>query len=233
MPYSKGWRQDKIDALMSNIIVQISRNDAFRKEMNERLGKAVDTSEFESQAENINKQIRNKTITLKRKMAAIDNFDWDVDNADTLYDALNADYIRLQGDVLTLEKSLEDVNNALERIKSQEVTKDSALAFISRLGTEYGKLSEVKKKEVASKIIEKVEIFPEEQEDGSIIKSVTFRFPITIGGKTATEWSAVGQTTDTNVETVVSLINRNSQAKHHVNVDLDTEEYHRIKDSKK
>ncbi len=94
-PYSKGWRQDKIDALMRNIIVQIASNEQFRQDMANRLGKAVDTSEYEAQVELLSKQIKNKTMTLKRNITAIDNFDWDVENSDTLYDALNADYIRL------------------------------------------------------------------------------------------------------------------------------------------
>ena len=94
-PYSKGWRQDKIDALMRNIIVQIASNEQFRQDMADRLGKAVDTSEYEAQVELLSKQIKNKTMTLKRNITAIDNFDWDVENSDTLYDALNADYIRL------------------------------------------------------------------------------------------------------------------------------------------
>ena len=86
-PYAKGWRQDKIDALMENIITQISSNEEFRKDMKSRLGKAVDTSEFEAQVEALTKQIRNKTKTLKRKSMLIDEFDWDVENADTLYEA--------------------------------------------------------------------------------------------------------------------------------------------------
>ena len=200
-PYSKGWRQDKIDALMANIITSISRNESFRQSMNERLGKAVDTSEFEAQVETISKQIRNKNMTLKRKMMAIDNFDWDVENADTLYDALNADYVRLQNEVLTLEKSLEEVKATLSRIQSQEITKDGALAFISNLGNGYNKLSEVEKKEIANRFIEQIEIFPEEQEDGSVIKSVTIKFPYSIGKNFLDN----GQTSGNLVETVVLM----------------------------
>lgn len=33
------------------------------------------------------------------------------------------------------------------------------------------------------------------------------------------------------VETVVCMINQNAQAKHHVNVGIDAEEYYRIKDN--
>ena len=56
-----------IDELMANVIVNLSNNEMFRSDMRSRIGKAVDTSEFESQIEQINKQIRNKNKTLKRK----------------------------------------------------------------------------------------------------------------------------------------------------------------------
>ena len=81
---------------MANVIVQTVSNQQFRDDLKSRLGQAVDTSEAEAQVEELTKQIRNKTKTLKRKSLAIDNFDWDVSNADALYDTLNEDYTRIQ-----------------------------------------------------------------------------------------------------------------------------------------
>ena len=40
-------------ALMANIIVQIANNEQFREDMKKRIGKAVDTSEYEEQAERL------------------------------------------------------------------------------------------------------------------------------------------------------------------------------------
>lgn len=204
-PYSKGWRQDKIDSLMANIIVQIAGSEAFRDDMRKRLGKAVDTSEYEAQAERITKQIRNKTKTLKRKALTIDDFDWDVKNADSLFDALNEDYIRLHDEVQALEESLSEVEAVITSINNLQVTRDGVLRFILEFGKVYNDLTEIEKKELANKFIEKIEIFPEEKEDGSVIKSVTFRFPITIGKKAAENIGVAGQTTDKRVETVCLL----------------------------
>lgn len=204
-PYSKGWRQDKIDALMANIIGQVAWNDKFREDMDLRLGRAVDTSEYENQIERLTKQIRNKTKTLKRKALTIDNFDWDVKNADTLYDALNGDYVRLHDEVQTLEQSLEEVKEKIDYIRNQQVTKDGVLKFIHEFGKVYNNLPEIKKKELANRFIEKIEVFHEEKEDGSIIKSVTFKFPITLGGKRIDKALINGQTRNNHVETVVLL----------------------------
>ena len=204
-PYSKGWRQDKIDALMANVIGQIAGNDLFRGNLNDRLGKAVETEEYEEQAERITKQIRNKTKTLKRKALTIDNFDWDVKNADSLYDSLNNDYIRLHNEVQALEESLEEVTAMIDKINNQQITKDGVFKFLMEFGRIYNKLPEINKKELANKFIEKIEIFPEEQEDGSVIKSVTFRFPLINNGDRIEMKGGTGLTTGTPVETVVLM----------------------------
>ena len=72
-------------------------------------------------------------------------------------------------------------------------------------GRIYNKLPEINKKELANKFIEKIEIFPEEQEDGSVIKSVTFRFPLINNGDRIEMKGGTGLTTGTPVETVVLM----------------------------
>ena len=41
---------------------------------------------------------------------------------------------------------------------------------------------EIEKKNLANQFIEKIEIFHEERDNGFVIKSVIFRFPIKLGG---------------------------------------------------
>lgn len=66
-------------------------------------------------------------------------------------------------------------------------------------------MSPIQKKELANKFIEKIEIYPNEKEDGSVIKSITFRFPLS-GNKNVLDFSlGDGQTTDNHVETVVLM----------------------------
>ncbi len=49
---------------MRNIIVQVASNEQFRRDIGGKLGKVVDTSEYEAQVEQISKQIRNN-VTFK------------------------------------------------------------------------------------------------------------------------------------------------------------------------
>ena len=166
---------------------------------------AVDTSEYEAQIESLTKQIRNKTKTLKRKSMLIDEFNWEVENADTLYDALNDDYMKLRNEIISLENSLGEIEDAIKSIESQQVTKDNLFRFILEFGRAYKGLSEIEKKNLANQFIEKIEIFHEERDNGSVIKSVTFRFPIKLGGKQFEKIEVNGKTSSDLVETVCLL----------------------------
>ena len=66
-------------------------------------------------------------------------------------------------------------------------------------------MSEIDKKELARSFNEKVEIHPEEKEDGSLIKSVTFRFPIFKGKDKLEEADINSRTNGKHVETVVLM----------------------------
>ena len=92
-----------------------------RSSIKDRIGKAVDISEYEAQAEKLTKQIRNKTKTLKGKALTIDNFDWNEKNADSFYDSHNEDYVRLHDEVQALEESLEEVEGMIDSIKNQRL----------------------------------------------------------------------------------------------------------------
>ena len=67
------------------------------------------------------------------------------------------------------------------------------------------KEAKCKKSFLANKFIEKIEIYPNEKEDGSLIKSITFRFPLS-GNENRLDFSSGdGQTTGNQVETVVLM----------------------------
>ena len=114
-------------------------------------------------------------------------------------------YMKLRNEVISLENSLREVEDTIKSIESQQVTKDNLFRFILEFGRAYKGLSEIEKKNLANQFIEKIEIFHEQRDNGSVIKSVTFRFPIKLGGKQFEKIEVNGQTSGDLVETVVLM----------------------------
>ena len=94
-------------------------------------------------------------------------------------------------------------------------------------------MSEIDKKELARSFNEKVEIHPEEKEDGSLIKSVTFRFPIFKGKDKLEEADINSRTNGKHVETVVLLSKKTEKPKTFFDISVEAKDYYRIKDRKK
>ena len=66
----------------------------------------------------------------------------------------------------------------------------------------YDEFSELEKKEFLHSFIKKIEIYPEPQENGQILKSIEFRFPVYYQGSDADTFFPNSENT---VETVVLL----------------------------
>ena len=77
--------------------------------------------------------------------------------------------------------------------------------IILEFGRAYKALSEIAKKNLANQFIERIEIFHEERDNGSVIKSVIFRFPIKLGGETFKKMEDNGLTSGNLVEGVILI----------------------------
>ena len=76
--------------------------------------------------------------------------------------------------------------------------------------------------------VERVDIYEDEQPNGRFLKHIKFKFPVFFDGEEIQELSWDNETT---VETVCLLSNRKPDTK--VRIDVDLEDYYRIKDAKK
>ena len=74
-------------------------------------------------------------------------------------------------------------------------------------------------------LISEIQIYPERQENGQWLKSIKFKLPI------IEEDMNISLDNDTHIETVCLLSNRKPDTK--VRVDVDLEDYYRIKDAEK
>lgn len=222
-PYAKGWRQDKIDSLMAKTLVNLTTSQDFQTEMMKQIGKTVDTTELENDKSRLLKVIAQKQSAKKRLANSMDNLPYDTPHYDEKYADMEERYNALYDDIDELQAEVEHIENTIISINNQTVTRDGIYRFMLDFGKVYDELSEIKKKEVANRFIERIEIFPEEQDDGSIIKSITFRFPVRFGGEYVNSVDLNSMTTLTNVETCLLLVRENINDDESISVKFETQ----------
>ena len=94
----------------------------------------------------------------------------------------------------------------------------------------YFKMTDLEKKRFMRDFIDEIELYPERQEDGRILKQLHLGFPVFYEGSEGDTIRLLKQNT---VECIalLQLSNRKPDVKVHIDVDL--EDYYRIKDEQK
>lgn len=87
------------------------------------------------------------------------------------------DYDRIESLELSLKKIKKKCSEARQGVSSIEGIKK----ILKNFGKFYEKLTSEEQRELYRQFIERIEVYPEEQEDGRVLKSIYFRFPVRYG----------------------------------------------------
>ena len=97
---------------------------------------------------------------------------------------------------------MEAVETRLYNIKQEKISGDNVYQFLLFFDKLYDRFTDMEKKTFMKSFLEEVNIYEEEQEDGRILKSLKFRFPVFFNNQELYELDWDNESTD---ETVVAL----------------------------
>ncbi len=99
----------------------------------------------------------------------------------------------------TLEDELQNVQACIDSIINDNISINNAYEILRSFKTIWEQCVDIEKKELIRFLVEKVEIYAEERENGHFLKSVKLRFPLLYNGL---ECDTFGLDKDGHVETV-------------------------------
>ena len=108
----------------------------------------------------------------------------------------------LYDEIAEANENLETVQTQIKAIKEQKISQKRIFEFLELFDIIYNEFTEFEKKEFLHSFIKKIEIYPEPLENGQILKSIQFRFPVYYQGNEADMFIPNFENT---VETVVLM----------------------------
>ena len=170
------------------------------------MGEKTDTDAIYKKIDGLEKQKARKIAAKDRLTAQIDNLDPDDPNYDTIYDDLDERLRKIYIEIAEISKLIEDARNDLQSEADARFTQMTAMEMLKAIGEKIWIMTDADKKEICQAMLERVELFPERQEDGRYVMNVKFRFPVMERGdaKEADKWWYKENT----VETVCILYNQ-------------------------
>ena len=175
------YNQAKIDSAVYEIVSNLAAHPAFEKAMAMAAGGDESVEAYEKRMKEIRKDLYHQEHEKNRVGAELDNLDVLSDDYDTEYERIQAEmddiYDRIESLELSLKKIKKKCNEAKQGVSSIEGIKK----LLKNFGKFYEKLTSEEQRELYRQFIERIEVYPEEQEDGRVLKSIHFRFPVRYG----------------------------------------------------
>lgn len=214
--YHHQWGEDVIDAAVEEIIRQLVNTPTFEQGLREKIGSRLDTADLDQEIEQLRKQLRQYIGTKDRISEQMDALTFDDPHYDRKLQDLQTRQNKIYDQIASVESEIADTQIRLENIQQNKVSADNVYQFLLYFDKLYGKFSDIEKKTFMNSFIERIEIFPERQENGRILKHIEFRFPVFYEGQTLTglDWDS-----NESVETVI-VLSKISDAEH-IDIKLD------------
>ena len=216
--YRKQWGQSKIDNAVAEIITKLVQNPRFSEAIKQKINSKVDTAELEKQLENLKKEHKQSEGAIKKIGQQLDKLDVFDPSYDRKYEDMQARLDGLYERIDSLEIEMAEVELRIQNVKQEKIKSENVYSILRTFDKLYDKLTDFEKKELMGSFLEKVEIYPQEQENGQILKSLKFRFPIYFNGSEA---FGVSWDNETTVETVVYLSRKNPDDRIEIDLSLD------------
>lgn len=175
------YNQEKVDQAVLEIVSQVVTMPRFEKEIEKAFGKRASRDDLEQELKDYRKQLHSQEH-LKYKLGER------LDALDILSEDYDAEYDRIQEQIDDTYDTIEDIEHKISRCKKQigsleksEQSIESIKKMMKDFPLLYEEMDCFEKRDLYRQFIDRIEMYPEEQEGGKILKSITFRFAAYFG----------------------------------------------------
>ncbi len=223
--YKKQVREELLDDAVAEVIVKLVGNPKFAAMMQKKINSKVDTAAIDGELASNEKQLR-QYYAVKLKLAEeIDSLDPDDKHYIRRKADLDERIYRMYDKIEEAETQLIAVRAKKQAVEAEKLRGDNIYKVLIYFEKLYAIMNEVERRQLMETLISEIQIYEDRQSNGQWLKSIKFRLPI------IEEDMNLSLEDDKHVETVCLLSNRKPDAR--VKIDVDLEDYYRIKDSKK
>ena len=200
--YRRQWNEEFINSAVEEFIRKLVQNPNFDATLRKKINAKIDTKELNAELETLQKQLRQVTGAKDKLSLQLDA----LDITDRHYDKKYADMLdrleRLYDKISDTESEIENVKTRIQNIEMDKISADNVYELLLRFNMLYDRFSDAEKKAFLRSFIERIDIYPEKQQNGQILKHIRFRFPVFYKNQDVFDISWDNETT---VETVVLM----------------------------
>ena len=176
--FSPSLNQIDTDAEVIAVIHDMVHDEKFEAFIRSRLDEKVDVSSFEAEREGLRTQLLQTTGAKDKLNQMLDRLDVTDKHYDRKYQDMQDRLDNLYDRISDLEEKIEDVTDKITGAYDENISSKQLCQVLLQFDNMYEEMTELERKEFLNTFIERIDLYPERQEDGSIIKKIRFRLRI-------------------------------------------------------
>ena len=208
--------QDEINHQTEEIILDMVADPEFRNYMVSKLNEKVDVSSLETEKNQIREQLRQVMGAKKKLTEMMERLDIGDKHYDRKYQDMQDRQNVLYDRISELEEAIADIEVKISGAYEEKITIDQLYKILLNFDKMYYMMSDLEKKRFMREFIEGIELYPEKQKDGRILKQISLGFPVFYEGS---EGDTIWLHKENTVETVVLLSHKKPDG--HINVKVE------------
>ncbi len=194
--------QNEINHQVEEIILDMVADPDFKDYMVRKIDEKVDVSALEAEREQVREQLRQVMGAKKKLTEMLDRLDVNDKHYDRKYQDMHDRLDILYDRVSELEEMIADIEAKISGAYGEKITADQLYKVLLNFDKMYYKMTDLEKKRFMRDFIEEIELYPEKQDDGRILKQLSLGFPVFYEGS---EGDTIRLHKENTVETVCLL----------------------------
>ena len=178
--YTRSVRQDALDEQVIKVVQQAVNSLTVRKGLIKALGSRDDLGELTEALDKLRDARKKEAQKKSRLLGKIASLDADDDQYDAMYDDLQGVLRQHNQSISELDDRIEEASIRLRNAKAGVQTFEQTLGMFHRLVGAIESWPAEQQRRLMHGILERVDIYPKPLEDGSLVKNIQFKFPLSI-----------------------------------------------------
>ena len=209
--------QDELNEKVVQIIRDMVAMEKFRDFIQSKLQEKVDVSSLEEEREQVKGKLQQVMGAKKKLVLMLDKLDVNDRHYERKYQDMQERLDNLYDRISELEEMLADVEEKISASCGEQITGKQIYQFLLEFDKIYRKMTDLEKKEFMRTFIKAIELYPERDDSGRIIKQISFKFPVYYNG---CEGDTIRLLNKNTVETVVLLSHKSPDSVINVKVEF-------------
>lgn len=172
------YNQEKLDGAVLEIIGQVASTKEFREAFAKAVGSKKSVDEIEAELKSLRKSLHSEEHKKYKLGEDLDHLDVLSNEFESEYEAITVRIDETYDRIYELQEQIDKKRERLAALRNGVDSSDNVRMILDNFDRLFRSMNYEERREMCRLFIQRIDVFPEEQEDGRILRQIVFKIPV-------------------------------------------------------